>query len=260
MKKYSFHLFSILFLSLLSSLSFAVETLRVGMELAYPPFEMSDKNNKPTGISVEIATALAEKLGKKLEIVNMSFDGLIPSLKTKKIDLILSSMTITEERKKTVDFSDGYVKTGLAVLANAKSSLQKAEDLDQKNIKIAVKKGTTGHIWATKNIKNAKVLLFDKESTAILEVTQAKVDAFLYDQMSVYRHWKDNQSSTRALLKPFQQEEWGIALNPGQDNLKKQINDFLQDFRKKGGFDKLADKYFKAEKKAFQDLGVGFIF
>src|SRR5690349_17251326 len=74
------------------------DTLEVGMELAYPPFEMTDKNGTPTGVSVELAQMLGKALHKKVVIQNIAFDGLIPSLKTGKIDLIISSMTATEER------------------------------------------------------------------------------------------------------------------------------------------------------------------
>src|SRR5450631_3182568 len=75
------------------------DTLIVGMELAYPPFEMTDEKGAPKGVSVDLANELGKALGKKIVIQNSAFDGLIPSLKTGKIDLILSSMTITEERK-----------------------------------------------------------------------------------------------------------------------------------------------------------------
>ncbi len=85
----------------------ANEPLKVGMELAYPPFEMSDKNGKPTGISVDLAYALGKYLNRKVIIKNTSWDGLIPSLKTGKIDIIISSMTITPKRKKVIDFSTG---------------------------------------------------------------------------------------------------------------------------------------------------------
>src|SRR5665648_335413 len=76
----------------------------VGMELAYPPFEMTDEQGKPSGISVEMAYALGDYLGKDIKIENMAWSGLIPALTSGKIDMILSSMTITEEREKTIDF------------------------------------------------------------------------------------------------------------------------------------------------------------
>jgi polar amino acid transport system substrate-binding protein len=251
---------STIFLYINTSSAQTKRTLRVGMELSYPPFEMSNSKNEPEGISVEIAKALAKNLNRPLEIVNMSFDGLIPSLKTSKIDIIISSMTVTSEREKAVDFSKPYVSTGLAILVGKDSKINSSNDLDKQGLRIAVKKGTTAHIWTSKNIQSAQVLLLDKETNAVLEVVQGKADAFLYDQMSVYRNWSKNKDQTRAILEPFQKENWAIALRKNESQLKSEINDFLEDFRRRGEFENLSLKYFAEERKAFEALGVGFIF
>jgi polar amino acid transport system substrate-binding protein len=95
--------------------------LRVGMELAYPPFEMTDTNGQPAGVSVELARALGQSLGREVEIVNLPFAGLIPSLQTHKIDLIISSMTATPERAESIAFSDPYLHTGLCLLVGRNS-------------------------------------------------------------------------------------------------------------------------------------------
>jgi polar amino acid transport system substrate-binding protein len=238
----------------------AKDTLIVGMELAYPPFEMTDEKGAPKGVSVDLANELGKTLGKKIVIQNTAFDGLIPALKTEKIDLIISSMTITEERKQSIDFSDPYLSTGLCLLVGKKSPVKSVEDLDKAGITVAVKKGTTGHIYATNKIKNAKLLVLDKEAAAVLEVVQGKADAFIYDQMSTYQNWKRNQDTTRALLNPFQQEKWGIALRKGDDQLKGQVNQFLKTFRTQGGFERLGDTYLKEQKDNFKELKYPFYF
>ena len=89
--------------------------LIVGMELAYPPFEMTDTQGNPAGVSVDLANALGEYLHRKVVIQNIRFDGLIPELKVGKIDLIISSMTATPERAQAIDFSEPYLKTGLCL-------------------------------------------------------------------------------------------------------------------------------------------------
>lgn len=236
------------------------DTLTVGMELAYPPFEMTDEQGAPKGISVDLAHELGKSLGKKIVIQNMSFDGLIPALKSGKIDLIISSMTITDERKQSVDFSDPYLSTGLCLLVGKKSPINSIADLDKPGITVAVKKGTTGHIYANNNIKHARVLVLDKEAAAVLEVVQGKADAFIYDQMSTYQNWKKHQDTTRALLQPFQQEKWGIALRKGDMQLKEQINGFLKGFREQGGFERLGDTYLKEQKETFKELKYPFYF
>lgn len=238
----------------------AKDTLTVGMELAYPPFEMTDENGTPKGVSVDLANELGKTLGKKIVIQNTAFDGLIPALKTGKIDLIISSMTITDERRQSVDFSDPYLSTGLCLLVGKASPVNSIADLDKPGITVAVKKGTTGHTYASKNIKNAKVLVLDKEAAAVLEVVQGKADAFIYDQMSTYSNWKKNPESTRALLNPFQQEKWGIALRKGDNQLKEQVNRFLATFRTQGGFERLGDTWLKEQKATFKELKYPFFF
>src|SRR5271170_5448327 len=90
--------------------------LVVGMELAYPPFEMIDQQGQPAGVSVDLAHDLGKQLGREVQIENIPFHGLIPSLQTRKIDLVISSMTATPERAKSIAFSDPYLQTGLCLL------------------------------------------------------------------------------------------------------------------------------------------------
>lgn len=234
------------------------DTLVVGMELSYPPFEMTDTAGKPAGVSVELAHELGKALGKKVVIENTAFDGLIPALKTGKIDLIISSMTATGERAKSIDFSDAYLSTGLCLLVNKGVSVSDIKDLDQPGRTVAVKKGTTGHIYAASNIKKARLLVLDKESAAVLEVVQGKADAFIYDQMSTYQNWQRNQTTTTALLIPFQKESWAVGVRKGNDALRMKVNVFLQEFRAKGGFERLGDRYLKEQKEAFKKLGYPF--
>jgi len=234
------------------------QTLIVGMELAYPPFEMTDQAGKPTGISVALANDLGKSLGKKVIIQNMAFDGLIPALKTGKIDLIISSMTATEERARSIDFSEPYLKTGLCLLVKKDSAAKGITDLDKAGVKVAVKKGTTGHLYASKNLKKAQLLVLDKEAAAVLEVAQGKADAFIYDQMSTYQNWQRNQATTRALLSPFQQESWAVGIRQGNADLKQKINNFIKDYRAKGGFEQLGDQYLKEMKNEFRRLGYQF--
>ena len=247
---------------LLASMTLALaatpQPLKVGMELAYPPFEMTDTSGRPSGVSVDLANELGRALGRPVVIQNMSFDGLIPALKTGKIDLIISSMTATAERAKSIDFSEPYLKTGLCLLVNKDASVKTISDLDKAGKTVAVKKGTTGHLYATANLKAARLLVLDKEAAAVLEVVQGKADAFIYDQMSTYQNWQRNQTATRALLTPFQQESWAIGIRKGNDELKSRINAFLREFRAKGGFETLGDKYLKDMKGEFKRLGYQF--
>ena len=260
-----FKIFCGIFASLILSFSTLVaneKPLIVGMELQYPPFEMSDKEGKPTGISVDLAYALGKYLGRDVVIENIAWDGLIPSLKTKKVDIIISSMTITEQRAKTVDFSIPYAQSNLAILTHPSSSVKSANDLNQKGKKIAVKKGTTGHLYANEHFKNAELLVLDKENAAVLEVIQKKADGFLYDQLTIYKNWEKNKDTTVALLKPFQAspEYWGAAMTKGNSELKAKVDAFITSAKKDGTFDGLSKKYLTEARATFDALGIPFFF
>jgi len=245
---------------LLSTALQAAEPLRVGMELSYPPFESIGPDGQPQGVSVEMARALAAELGRPLEIENIPFTGLIPALKSGKIDLIISSMTATPERAKAVTFSDPYLTTGLGALVPASSKTAGLADIDQPGNTVVVRQGTTGEVFARKNLKNARLLTLDKESACVVEVVQGKAAAFIYDQMSVFQNNKRNPDTTRALLAPLQTESWAIALRPGDDALLTQVNAFLAKYRTAGGFDKLSERFLSEEKAAFAAQGIPFFF
>ena len=237
------------------------QILKVGMELAYPPFEMSDKDGNPQGVSVDFAKKLGEYLGKEVIIENTAWSGLIPSLKTRKIDLIISSMTITDERKESIDFSIPYAQTALAILANKNSNVNSIDDLNITGKKIAVKKGSTGHIYATENLKNAEILVFDKENACVLEVVQGKADGFLYDQLTIYKNYAQHKDTTVALLKPFQKdfEYWGVALRQN-DPLKDKVNEFITKAKEDGTFASFASTHLKEAKATFDELKIPFFF
>jgi len=236
------------------------DRLVVGMELAYPPFEMTDERGQPAGISVDLARDLGKQLGREVEIENIPFHGLIPSLQTHKIDLIISSMTATPERAKSIAFSDPYLTTGLCLLVGKDCPIQSIADADHAGRTVAVKIGTTGHVYATDKIKNARVLVLDKEDACVLEVVQGKADAFIYDQISTYENWRRNAETTRPLLKPFVQESWAIGLRLDDTNLLHAVNQFLKDYRAGGGFERLGDRYLKEQKESFRKLGYPFYF
>ena len=237
------------------------EPLVVGMELAYPPFETKDDDGNPSGISVDMAYALGEYLDREVVIENTNWDGLIPSLQTGKVDVVISSMTITEERGEVVDFSDPYAHAYLALLVNKDSGITSVEELNQSGNVIAVKKGTTGNIYANNVLTNATVNALTSESACVTEVTQGKADAFIYDQLTIYRQNQANPNTTIAVLIPGQEAEgWGMAVNKGNDELLAQINAFIAEYKTDGGFETLTEKYLSEEKQTFDELGFPWFF
>ncbi|MCK5779374.1 MAG: transporter substrate-binding domain-containing protein [Psychrilyobacter sp.] len=250
------------FLLILSTISFSTKPLVVGMELAYPPFETTDKYGTPTGISVDIANDLGKYLGREVTIKNMSYGGLIPALRTHKIDIILSSMSVTKRRSRSIGFSIPYAKSSLAILANKKSNINNPLDLNKKGMKIAVKNGTSGHVTAMSVFPKANILVFDKESAAILEVTQGKVDAFIYDPLTILKNWEKNKSTTIPILESFEEtpQYWAIGYGKNNKELGEKINKFIEFYKKNGSFEKLADKYLSEPKKEFEKRNIPFFF
>lgn len=236
------------------------KVLKVGMELMYPPFETKDDAGNPSGVSIDLAKAFAKSMGMEAQIENIAWDGLIPSLQTGKVDVIISSMTINDTRKEQVDFSNPYAKAYLALLVGKNSPVQQAEDLNQAGRVIAVKQGSTGDSYARKNFPNATVNAFDSENACVMEVSQGKADVFIYDQLTIYRNSVQFADTTRVMYIPSQDAEgWGMAFQKGS-KLTEKANAFLKDFTADGGFDTLTDAHLKKEKEMFNQLGFAFFF
>lgn len=229
--------------------------LVVAMELAYPPFETRDDAGEPAGLSVDLMKAFGEYAGREIKIENTAWDGLIPSLQTGTADIVISSMTIRPDRAEQVDFSDPYANALLAVLANADSNIETVDSLNQPGKKIAVKSGSTGHLYAQDNLTEAELIILPDESACVTEVAQGRADGFIYDQLTIYRNWQNNPDTTTAIFIPFQEpEKWGIAVQKGNTELLEQINAFLKEYKKNGGFDELTKTHLSEEKKAFDTL------
>lgn len=254
----------VLTLSLLMFIGYgyAENELTVGMELQYPPFETTDESGEPMGISVDLAYALGEYLGRDVVIQNTAWAGLIPAIQSKKVDVIISSMSVRPDRAESVAFSKPYAHSTLAILANAESGIKSIEDINQKGMKVAVKLGTTGFLYANESLPNAEIITVDKADTAMLEVSQGKSDAFLYDQMSIFNAQAKYPETTIAILEPFQGEAeyWAMAVKLDNLELLEEINMFIDEYEADGGFEKLSVKYLSDMKATFDDLGLDFFF
>lgn len=234
--------------------------LVVGMELTYPPFEMRGPDNQPDGISVRLAEDLAAALERPVEIRDIEFDGLIPALRTGRIDLIIASMTRTEERERAIAFSDGYVTNGLCMLVAKDSSIREPADLREGEHRVAVKLATTGHQWVQAEMPGLALITLGDAAACVLEVLQGRADAFIYDQISIYQFWKRFEDQTRPILTPIREETWAIGMRQGETALLDDVNAFLARYRERGAFEELAERYMAEERAAFEALGVPFIF
>ena len=235
--------------------------LIVGMELQYPPFEFSDPDGNPSGISVDMAMAFGEYLGRPVEIRNIEWTGLIPALRTGSVDIVISSMTITSERDEQIDFSIPYAQSGLTLLVHVDSPVTQQADLLEPDIVLAVKSGTTGALTARDMFPQAEIRVFDTVSACVLEVSQGKADAFIYDALTVYENWRNNAETTRPVFQALDGTfgYWGAGFQEGSD-LRNEMDAFIREFRSDGGFDALAEVYLADIKSVFEEESVPFFF
>jgi len=234
--------------------------LIIGTDATYPPFEFVDETGQITGVDIEVGREIGKALGREVEFRNINFDGLITALRTGSIDLVISSMTATPERRKSIDFSEPYVKTGLAILVANNSTVQSGADLKTPGRKIVVRLGTTGENWARENLKEAKIIALDADVSCVMEVVNANVDAWIYDQLSIMNYQAKYAGKTRALLAPLREEVWAVGLKQGNDGLKTKVNEVLARMRTDGSFTKLAERHMAKEKAMMTAQGLPFVF
>ncbi|MHC1712063.1 MAG: transporter substrate-binding domain-containing protein [Solidesulfovibrio sp.] len=222
-------------------------TLVVGMELKFWPFEYVDEQGAPVGYDVDIAKNIAERLGVKLEIKDMEWTGLIPALTAGKIDLIISGITGTLERAKSISFTSPYFTTGLCALLSAKKApdMTDVAALDAPGRILAVKTGTTADLVATKRFPKATINRYQDETACVQEVVNGRADAFFYDQISIAKHHKQNPETTRALLTPFTYEPFCIALQKGDFDWWQWLEMYLATSKGDGTLETLRAKHFK---------------
>lgn len=224
------------------------KVLRVGTEATFAPFEFEGENGY-TGFDMDLIRAVAEKMGRKAEISNLGFDGLIPALNAGNIDVVIAGMTITPEREKQVNFSLPYYKSGLKVMVRKdEKNIKGIEDLVGK--RIAVQIGTTGAM-AAENVKDAKVTSFNANTEAALELKNGGVDAVIQDLPVAGFFLKNGGGDAYAKLvgKTLSAENYGIAVKKGNDKLTKEIGDAMNELVKSGEYKKIYVKWFGEEVK-----------
>ena len=222
--------------------------LRVCLEPAYMPFELTNKRGEIVGFDPDLATLMVKDLGVKLELVSTAWDGIIPALLTEKCDLIMSGMTITEERAQKIDFSNPYMVIGQTALLrkDLADKVKSYKDLNNPKYKITSKLGTTGEIAAKKYLPKANYSSFETEQEGLMEVVNGKADAFIYD--SPYNAVAIGQRGEGKLVfldKPFTDEPLGWGMRKGNPEFMKWLNGFLVKVKKDGSYEKLYQKWFK---------------
>jgi arginine/ornithine transport system substrate-binding protein len=234
----------------LSAPAFAQSTLRVGVEGNYPPFSMIAPDGKLSGFDIDIANAVCAEMKVTCTMVQQEWDGMIPALNAKKFDMIVASMTITEERKKAVDFSSAYYDVPSRWVAKA-GAFTEATPASLKGKKIIVLRNSPRARFVQENFKESEVLLVAKETEVYLELSAGRGDiGFGSSVVSSEAFLKKPEGKGFAqvgepvILDRTGGAGVGIALRKNEDELRGKINAAIKTIRENGTYKKLADKYF----------------
>lgn len=220
--------------------------LRVGMEPGYMPFEMQDKKSKIVGFDVDMARLMAKSMGVELELVPTAWDGIIGSLITNKFDIIMSGMTVTQERNLKINFADPYIIVGQTILLSKKleGKVKSYKDLNNPKYTITSKLGTTGEQAVKKKIPRANYKSFETEPEAALEVINGKADAFVYDLPYCAVFFAQKGAGKLVFLdEPFTFEPLGWAIKKGDPDFMNWLNNFLAQVKGDGRYDKVYRKW-----------------
>lgn len=222
----------------------APKVLKIGAEMTFPPFEFQDEGNKEyVGFDMDLARAIGKQMGSEVQIQNIGFDGLIPALEAGNIDMIVSGMSITDERKGKVTFSKPYYKSGLSIVVkNDNNTINSFKDLEGK--RIAVQIGTTGAEEAAK-IKDAKVREYNSNSEAYMELKAGGVDAVVNDlPVNEYYMAKSGDKTAKIVGDIVNAEEYGMAVSKKNTELAEKVNAALDELKKNGEYEKIYVKWF----------------
>lgn len=206
---------------------------------AFPPFEYLGDDNKPAGVDVDIAQAVADELGVTLEVVDMDFDGIVPAIQSGQGDLGVAGMTNTPERANSVGFSINYVSTTQMIIVQEGSDIKTPDDLVGKTI--GVQMGTTGDIFAS-DIEDANMQRFKTGPDAGLALGNGQIDAIVIDAMPAAQIAAAG-SGLIVLEEPLTEEQYAIAIAKENTDLKEVVDKVLQKMLDDGSIDKLIEKH-----------------
>lgn len=217
------------------------ETLVMATNAEFPPYEYYD-GDKVVGIDAEFAAAIAEKLGMELKIEDMAFDSIIPAVQGGKADMGVAGMTVDEDRKTQVDFTDTYYTGRQVIIVKEDSTIAEPDDLAGK--KIGVQQGTTGDIYTTDDYGDENIERFNKGMEAVQALQQGKVDAVVIDDQPAKTFVKENEG-LKILETEYVEEEYAIALKKGNNELLEKVNKAIKELKEDGTLDKIIAKYIK---------------
>ena len=223
--------------------------LHMATNASFPPYEMVADDGSFEGIDVEIATAIAEKLGLTLVVDDMDFGSVITSVQTGKSDIAMAGLTVTDERKENVDFTDSYATGVQVIIVPEDSDIQSVDDLEGKMI--GCQESTTGYIYCSDTPENGgygeeNVTAFPNGANAVQALLSGKVDCVVIDSQPAQEYVKQNEG-LKILDTEFVTEEYAIGVSKENPELRDAVNNALKELIDDGTVQSIIDKYITAD-------------
>ncbi len=241
----------------LQSYNISAETLRVGMECTSAPFNYRATSGELVGYDVDVAKGVVNILGDDLEYVCQKWDGMIPALLANKFDLVVASMSITEKRKKKIDFSISYRASAGRIIGSKAKNIKLFDDAGEpilanfKNIRVGLERASTYHDWFKAKVPDAKIVLYDSYEPLYLDLINGRIDAAMVNPMKAYLKFlsKDIGEKFKFISPIINEKKYfgigvGIGLRKGQEKLLANLNKALAQMHNDGSLEKYGKKYF----------------
>lgn len=224
------------------------ETIVVGTDAAYAPFEYVDADNNIVGFDIDLMKAIAEVAGFDVQFVNTAWEGIFITLQNGERDALISAITITDERKETMDFSEPYFEATQLIAVPQNADVTKFADLKAKNLRVGVQTGTTGDVAVSALLGKTSPNIKRYETTphALQALAIGEVDAVVADNAVVLHYIQHNPNANfKAIADPsFPKESYGIAVKKGNKELLDKINRGLKAIKENGRYDEIYTAYF----------------
>ena len=222
-----------------------VETgkLTMATNAAFPPYEMTTDAGDFEGIDIETAQAIADKLGLELQIDDMDFDAALLSVQQGKADIVMAGVTVTDERKAVMDFSDSYATGIQSIIVPEGSDIASPDDLADK--KIGTQRGTTGYIYCSDDFGDDSVVAYDDGLTAVQALNNGQVDAVVIDNAPAQEFIAANPG-LKILDTSYAEEDYAIGMAKNSP-LEDAVNSVLEELKADGTLQAIVDKYITAE-------------
>ena len=217
--------------------------LTMATNAAFPPYEMTTDAGEFEGIDIETAQAIADKLGLELQIDDMDFDAALLSVQQGKADIVMAGVTVTDERKAVMDFSDSYATGIQSIIVPEGSDIASPDDLAGK--KIGTQRGTTGYIYCSDDFGDENVVAYDDGLTAVQALNNGQVDAVVIDNAPAKEFVAANPGLV-ILDTSYPEEDYAIGVAKGS-SLKDAVNAALEELKADGTLQSIVDKYITAE-------------